>query len=83
MTSDTLDIRGPIPLTRVGVQVRSVLSDVCFVQLVARQHLAHTVPKVSQGVTTLRRKEDQPVANLATGQLGHWDPPSMSAGPGF
>src|ERR1039458_10601208 len=26
MTSDTLDIRGPIPLTRAGVQVSSVLS---------------------------------------------------------
>ena len=26
MTSDTLDIRGPIPLTRAGFQVRPVVS---------------------------------------------------------
>lgn len=35
MTSDTLDIHGPIPLTPAGAQVKPAggVLDVCFVQL--------------------------------------------------
>ena len=42
--SDTSDIRGPISLTSADLRVGQVLAlDICFVQLVARQCLAHFV----------------------------------------
>ena len=65
MTSDTLDIRGPIPLTRAGLYVRplSVLG-VCFVLLGACQCLAHAVPHVrsvgdAAGHETHEAREEQ------------------------
>jgi hypothetical protein len=51
------------PASEIGVVL-----DICFVQLVARQRLARAVPKVCQGLTTLTRKEDQPMANLGGNQ---------------
>jgi hypothetical protein len=44
VTSDTLDARSPIPLTRTDLHVRRMLS-LMFVlcNLSARQRLAHTV----------------------------------------
>jgi hypothetical protein len=45
VTSDTSDIRGPIPLTRAGLQVIPVVSLMCVLcYLAACQCLAHAVP---------------------------------------